>query len=460
MGYTASGMESQAGTQSAGALVRLGHLAAERGDLAQALECYRHALRIAPDTADAHFGIGSVFYRQGDGVRAVAAWREALRLDPEHPKAGRWLALVGPTFTAEPHERTAIRLSAAHQEDGAAAAATVWDAGEETSLVFDAEPAPARLRLAALVVDSVVVVLLSLAGALVITSFRHEGPLGSPIELLTPETGLWAVIVFAVLGSLYSAWWHGSAGRTPGKALFALAVVRQDGEPLGAVPALLRLAGLWVNVLLMGVPYFLALRGPAGAQGWHDRWAGSRVVRTAARGRPLWGVVYTTPALLFLLLLCGSLVLVPNAINARRRAELYRTRTDLSEIGAALASFRAVHGRFPAALHELTTPIAYLPRVPHDPFSLNPQETYAYAIHPSQTYWLLIARGPDRVFALDARELVAQAVRPADLYELVKDHLYNPDMGLLSDGDIVEWGGPTPDEGTATRPNAARPSAR
>jgi uncharacterized RDD family membrane protein YckC len=66
------------------------------------------------------------------------------------------------------------------------------------------------------------------------------------------------------------------AGRTPGKALFGVRVVRTDGTPVGLGRAIGRAIGYLVSgILLLGFLWVLVDRD---RRAWHDRLAGTMVV--------------------------------------------------------------------------------------------------------------------------------------------------------------------------------------
>jgi uncharacterized RDD family membrane protein YckC len=68
-------------------------------------------------------------------------------------------------------------------------------------------------------------------------------------------------------------------GRTPGKALMGLRIVRVDGKPLTVGRSLLRYAGYWLSAIPLGLGFLWVLRD-ARRRGWHDRLAGTCVVYT------------------------------------------------------------------------------------------------------------------------------------------------------------------------------------
>jgi uncharacterized RDD family membrane protein YckC len=85
-----------------------------------------------------------------------------------------------------------------------------------------------------------------------------------------------------VLNMAYFTYFHGTIGRTPGKRLFGLRVLRTDGRPVTPGPAFLRWAGYLVSFLpfLAG---FLWIAVDRRKQGWHDKIAGTVVVREKKR---------------------------------------------------------------------------------------------------------------------------------------------------------------------------------
>lgn len=426
-------------------LLQQARVAAEHGDHRQALHLFSRAAREGERCADAHFGLGAVFYRMGDPLRAAEAWREALRLDPTHAKARRWLDAVDPILE-ETRRKRAVR-------DGMRAASTPVRADriarrtpstdDDTLDVFALSrgPAPAWRRLAALLVDVLLVALAAVMLALPIAAWRQDKPVDALSDLFTRDWAWLAAGLFVLLAAAYTVYWHDVHGRTPGKALFSLLVVGAGGEPLDTTRVQRRTAGVLLNILTLGGGYLWFLRDPDG-RGLHDRLAGTRVIRIPLDAQPLRALLLATPTTLFVVAIVLSLVLVPNLINARRRADLRRVYADMHALAVALQSYRTIQQRFPDTLAGLTSPIAYLPQLPHDPFSPGGTRPYDYAVHPSQTYYILIGRGPDWEFALDAQRLVRQAVREADLIPLIEEHLYDPNHGLLSRGDIVHYGGP------------------
>jgi tetratricopeptide (TPR) repeat protein len=77
----------------------LGAALSRAGNLAEAAEQFKHALKIKPDYVDAHYNLGYALSRQGNLAGGIDQFAETLRLDPKNFKAlnnmGVVLALQG-----------------------------------------------------------------------------------------------------------------------------------------------------------------------------------------------------------------------------------------------------------------------------------------------------------------------------------------------------------------------------
>jgi tetratricopeptide (TPR) repeat protein len=65
-----------------------------RGRLDEAIVCFKKALAINPQLAEAHRNLGMVFARQGKLDEAIAHYKEALRIRPDYPDARQKLKEV------------------------------------------------------------------------------------------------------------------------------------------------------------------------------------------------------------------------------------------------------------------------------------------------------------------------------------------------------------------------------
>ncbi|MFZ5767639.1 MAG: RDD family protein [Bacillota bacterium] len=96
--------------------------------------------------------------------------------------------------------------------------------------------------------------------------------------------------LFAILGGAYFVGCTAKWGQTAGKRVLGIRVVREDGGPVGFGRALLReTLARWAAGLVLGLGYLWAA-WDAGGQGWHDKVAGTAVVRGVVAPFPEVGV--------------------------------------------------------------------------------------------------------------------------------------------------------------------------
>ena len=65
----------------------LGNALVRQGKLDEASAEYREAIRLKPDHAEGHYGLGNALKGQGKLDDAIALYREAIRLKPDHAEA-------------------------------------------------------------------------------------------------------------------------------------------------------------------------------------------------------------------------------------------------------------------------------------------------------------------------------------------------------------------------------------
>lgn len=105
--------------------------------------------------------------------------------------------------------------------------------------------------------------------------------IGIDVELLTERRGalLNSYYVTAVVMNLfYFTYFHGTTGQTLGKRMLGMKVVRSTGEPIRTGVAFLRWAGYIVSGLIFNLG-FLWIAFDGRKQGWHDKIAGTCVIR-------------------------------------------------------------------------------------------------------------------------------------------------------------------------------------
>lgn len=75
------------GEQDATRLIEEGHILEAKGQLDEAMQCYLHAIRLAPNPARAHLNQGNVLLLKGDLPGALNAFRAALKHKPDYAGA-------------------------------------------------------------------------------------------------------------------------------------------------------------------------------------------------------------------------------------------------------------------------------------------------------------------------------------------------------------------------------------
>jgi uncharacterized RDD family membrane protein YckC len=91
---------------------------------------------------------------------------------------------------------------------------------------------------------------------------------------------LFVYLLMAVfISMLYFTYFHGATGQTPGKMIFGLRVVRVTEEKMTFGIGFLRWVGYIISSIIINLGFiWIAFDGKK--QGWHDKIAGTVVVRT------------------------------------------------------------------------------------------------------------------------------------------------------------------------------------
>jgi uncharacterized RDD family membrane protein YckC len=137
---------------------------------------------------------------------------------------------------------------------------TYYDKPKRDFDAYDAPLASLESRLVALMIDSFI--LAAVAGAGLIGT-RHGA--GGAFGLIVGVAYQWFFLTQ-------------NNGQTIGKMLMGIRVVKANGQPLQATDAILRYAGSYLNsfILMLG---WLWASWDDNRQGWHDKLAGTIVVR-------------------------------------------------------------------------------------------------------------------------------------------------------------------------------------
>jgi len=86
------------------------------------------------------------------------------------------------------------------------------------------------------------------------------------------------IFMAALLHMLYFTYFHGTNGQTPGKMIFGLQVVQSTGEGMTLGIAFLRWVGYFASTVVFYIGFiWIAIDGKK--QGWHDKIAGTVVIR-------------------------------------------------------------------------------------------------------------------------------------------------------------------------------------
>ena len=95
-----------------------------------------------------------------------------------------------------------------------------------------------------------------------------------------------AVVVYLLLVvasvAYFIYFWTRPAGQTPGMKMVNIRVVKTDGSPITIGTAVARYIGTILNSIIFGLPIgWVWAAFDANKQGWHDKIAGTYVIKTA-----------------------------------------------------------------------------------------------------------------------------------------------------------------------------------
>jgi uncharacterized RDD family membrane protein YckC len=110
------------------------------------------------------------------------------------------------------------------------------------------------------------------AGIVIVRFLSPE--IEDPVKaLLIPQ-----LVANMLIKAFYFIYFHGLTGQTVGKLALGLKVVKCDGDTIGFGRATVRYFGSFISLLFLGLGFvWIAFDGRK--QGWHDKMAGSFVVR-------------------------------------------------------------------------------------------------------------------------------------------------------------------------------------
>ena len=170
----------------------------------------------------------------------------------------------------------------AEDESAGKSSATIEISNSESQECEPESPAPPVcyggfwIRFWALMLDGVVLGLISLLiyglGMVMIRILSPE--IGDPARaMLLPQ-----LVANTLIKAFYFIYFHAVTGQTVGKKALGLKVVRENGEYVGWSRSTGRYFGSFVSMLVFGLGY-ICVAFDSRKQGWHDKMAGSFVVR-------------------------------------------------------------------------------------------------------------------------------------------------------------------------------------
>lgn len=135
----------------------------------------------------------------------------------------------------------------------------------------------------AFLVDQTILQIILMVSLTLAEWFLSRPLLHSPLSFRNLLAGEGAATLLAnglglLMSLLYFTYFHGSLGQTPGKKLLGLMVVRQTRDRMTWGVAFLRWAGYLVSAIPFGLG-FLWIAMDRKKQGWHDKIAGTLVIR-------------------------------------------------------------------------------------------------------------------------------------------------------------------------------------
>jgi len=137
------------------------------------------------------------------------------------------------------------------------------------------------IRLVAYSIDSIILFFIDRLVLIAIDIFLGKRFVSFNATDLMGENLVYLVYYLAMsmmIGCFYFTYCHGVTGKTIGKWLCGLKVVKKNGEPLGLGLAFLRWVGYWVSSFFLCFG-FIWIAFSKQKQGWHDKIAGSYVIR-------------------------------------------------------------------------------------------------------------------------------------------------------------------------------------
>jgi len=135
-------------------------------------------------------------------------------------------------------------------------------------------------RLTAFVIDNLLLQITVVIVLILALSFTGDAIDITAYEMIDSLKGVYWATSF-VTGLFYFTWFHGMTGQTIGKKILGLKVVRTTGERMTLGIGFLR----WVGYIVSSTVFYLGflwILFDGKKRGWHDRIAGTLVIKTGS----------------------------------------------------------------------------------------------------------------------------------------------------------------------------------
>lgn len=141
-------------------------------------------------------------------------------------------------------------------------------------------------RVGAMIIDRIILyiifVMFVMAAAAALTLNLSENQVSDLINDFSETAGLYLAIYIVMTKSIdmvYFTYFHGAGGQTPGKIVFGVRVVALNGDSISFGTAFLRWVGYIISAIFLLLGFIWVAFDPK-KQGWHDKIAGTVVIRT------------------------------------------------------------------------------------------------------------------------------------------------------------------------------------
>ncbi|MFB3896332.1 MAG: type II secretion system protein GspG [bacterium] len=178
----------------------------------------------------------------------------------------------------------------------------------------------------------------------------------------------------------------------------------------------------------------------------------TQVSKTFALVGLILGIIATAIALIMLLFF--AVIMIPDIFSERYHSKVSHTQTELRSCATALEAYYIDNNAYPqpeydfqhnsVLPHNLSTPVAYVTKLPNDSFSDDGKQRFQYytgeiqSIDTTISYWIIASPGPNRKMDIEVTQYNLQYPYWGKNYIILKS--YDPTNGANSQGDIIRFG--------------------